>query len=120
MTTSQVNARIDSTLKEKGDRALSSIGYTPTQAIRSLWEFCSRAGHDKRALKSEFEMLEGVRSADEPVSEIQQRIDRVKEGPLIVERALQEMGVSNPTPSGLSDEELLEHAYREKWADRGL
>ena len=125
MAAAQVNARIDSALKESGDRALSSIGYTPTKAVRVLWEFCSKTAHDKKALKAAFEMLAGACTADapaegQPQSEARLRMEHVKEGPRIFERALQEMGVSDLTPSGFSDEELLEQAYRDKWAERGL
>ncbi len=39
--TAQINARIDPQLKSKGDAALASAGFTPTQAVRFLWEFAS-------------------------------------------------------------------------------
>ena len=118
--TSQVNARIDSTLKESGDRALASIGYTPTRAVRVLWDFCSKTAHDKKRLKSTFDLLEGANSETEQDDEVQMRIELVKEGPRIFERALEEMGVTCMEPSGLTDVELLEQAYRDKWVERGL
>ncbi len=35
----QMNIRIGKTLKERGDRVLSRVGYTPSQAVRALYEF---------------------------------------------------------------------------------
>ena len=40
---SQVNARIDATLKATGDAGLAAAGYTPTQAVRALWALASRS-----------------------------------------------------------------------------
>ncbi len=42
VATAQINARIDPQLKSRGDKALASAGFTPTQAVRSLWEFADR------------------------------------------------------------------------------
>lgn len=42
VATSQVNARIDSSLKASGDAGLAAAGYTTTQAIRALWAFAAR------------------------------------------------------------------------------
>lgn len=35
----QLNTRIDGTLKEAGDKVFALLGYTPSQAIRALWEY---------------------------------------------------------------------------------
>ena len=40
----QMNVRIDAALKAAGDDALSSIGLTPTQAVRTLWELAAQRG----------------------------------------------------------------------------
>ena len=120
MTTAQINARIDSNLKESGDRSLASVGYTPTKAIRRLWEFASRNAHDRRKLRALFDELEGGQSQTASADAAQQRMERVKEGPLIFERALQEMGIEDHAMSGLSEDELLAQAYQEKWEERGL
>jgi addiction module RelB/DinJ family antitoxin len=41
----QMNIRIDETLKARGDAVFDSHGITPSQAVRSLWEYVSRAGN---------------------------------------------------------------------------
>ena len=38
----QMNIRIGKTLKERGDRVLSHAGYSPSQAVRALYEFAMR------------------------------------------------------------------------------
>ena len=40
--TTQMNTRIDRTLKSQGDEVLARFGYTPSQAIRGLYRFRSR------------------------------------------------------------------------------
>lgn len=35
----QLNTRIDAQVKEQGDAVLLRSGYTPSQAVRSLWSF---------------------------------------------------------------------------------
>ena len=120
MVASQVNVRLDSALKRSGDQALSSIGYTPTRAVRALWTFCGNAAHDTKKLRAIFALLEGGEAENGTQDETRMKMKRVEEGPLIFENALREMGVEDLAPSGLSDEELLEQAYRDKWAERGL
>ena len=35
----QMNTRIDATLKEAGDAVLARLGYSPSAAVRGLWQF---------------------------------------------------------------------------------
>jgi len=35
----QMNTRIDATLKEAGDAVLTRLGYSPSAAVRGLWQF---------------------------------------------------------------------------------
>ena len=120
MATAQINARIDSNVKSEGDRAFAAIGCTPTRAVRALWTFASVNGHDSKKVRTMVEQLEGRQPEKHAKTEAEQRMERAKEGPLIVERALEEMGIENAEPSGLSLDELREQAYLEKWAARGL
>ena len=43
-TLTQMNVRMGSQLKLTGDEALSSIGFTPTQAVRTLWQYAALRG----------------------------------------------------------------------------
>ncbi|SCH80791.1 addiction module antitoxin%2C RelB/DinJ family [uncultured Collinsella sp.] len=38
MAATQMNIRMDAALKESGNAALARLGYTPSQAVRALWE----------------------------------------------------------------------------------
>ena len=122
MATAQINARIDANTKALGDRALSNIGYSPTKAIRSLWEFAGENINNLKALRELFDEIEQRSNARK--SEATEWEKKVAEGPLIIERALREMGIEHYDPPDFSDkkvyEELLEEALYEKYAERGL
>lgn len=51
-TMTQINARIDATLKKRGDEALARAGLSPTQAIRKLWELAARYASEPAKLTS--------------------------------------------------------------------
>ena len=42
----QINARLEQPLKQAGNDALASIGFSPSEAIRALWEKAARRGKD--------------------------------------------------------------------------
>lgn len=44
--TAQINVRLDAKLKAAGDRALAEAGFTPSKAVRILWEKAARGGED--------------------------------------------------------------------------
>lgn len=46
----QMNVRIDRTLKERGDVALAKAGFTPSQAVRAVWEFAAAHERDPEAI----------------------------------------------------------------------
>ena len=119
MATAQINARIDASVKEAGDRALSQIGYTPTKAIRRLWEFAGAHLHDSSALRDLFTLLESNDDPSDAQAQAALLEERILSGPLIFEQALSELGISQGRDFGLSDEELLEQAYLEKMTERG-
>ena len=41
----QMNVRMDRQLKDAGDAVLAQIGMTPSQAVRTLWEYLVVNGH---------------------------------------------------------------------------
>ena len=47
----QMNVRIDAALKSAGDEALSSIGFSPTQAVRALWERSAQRGEQLEVVR---------------------------------------------------------------------
>ncbi len=48
--TQQMNIRIPSDLKREGDEALKRLGFTPSQAIRGLYEFIVKTPRDDKEI----------------------------------------------------------------------
>ncbi len=48
--TQQMNIRIPSELKHEGDEALRRLGFTPSQAIRGLYEFIVKTPRDEKEI----------------------------------------------------------------------
>ena len=119
MTTAQVNARLDAEIKHAGDQALRAVGYAPTRAIKALWGFAGRHRHDPASLK---DLLRTLEDDSQPGidGDFQRKAERLREGQLIYERALQEMGVAATERATAPYEELLAQAHLEKEAERGL
>lgn len=61
--TAQINVRLDAELKAAGDRALAEAGFTPSKAVRILWEKAARGGEDLRELQAF--LLDAARDAEE-------------------------------------------------------
>ena len=47
----QMNTRIDADLKQRGDEALKRAGFTPSQAIRALWEYAANHTLEPQAIR---------------------------------------------------------------------
>ena len=121
MAVSQINARIAPAIKKAGDAALADVGYTPTRAIRALWEFAGRNRGNEKELRKVLSTLEGKTDEATLNAETERRLHIAAEGPSIVKSALLEMGIE---PAQFADEtpydELLEQALFEKLEERGL
>ena len=118
--TVQINARISRPLKERGDAALERAGYSPSQAIRKLWDFAANNTHNPRAIQSMFgaEEESALRDAEE---ERARRREVVMKSANIVADAYERLGI---TPSdwtmNASYEEMREYALLERLRERGL
>ena len=51
----QMNTRMDATLKEAGDAVLARLGYTPSAAVRGLWRFVVTHQDDAAAVRGVIE-----------------------------------------------------------------
>ena len=113
----QMNVRIPRALKVAGDEALASVGFTPSGAVRALWEKVAERGEGLSEIVS---LLSGTSDAHAMASLDDD--DPVFRGQRIIDDGLRAMGIdpSRLKPSGLSDEELMEAAYYDKMAERGL
>lgn len=117
---SQVNARIASDLKRRGDQGLARAGLTPTQAVRALWDLASRSiDCPSRVVEALFpERAEDERAQAE--AGIRRKLQAVQDGPKIVERGLEQMGLRpqfDALPSASSNAELRAYAYAERFDD---
>lgn len=119
MATTQMNVRIEEDVKASGDAVFERLGYTPTQVVRIMWQYASLHAGDPDVVE---ELLVGAQRAIDPIeAEERTRVaEGFEQGLLIYERYLEELGLASLEPSGLSDEELLEEAYRERARERGL
>ena len=95
----QINARIAADLKARGDAALQDAGFSPTQAIRALWDFAAEHADDPsaiiRALFPE-QVCEEERRASE---EKDRRVAAITQGPSLVQDAYRGCGLAWP-PEG--------------------
>lgn len=113
----QINARIAPELKARGDAALLNAGFSPTQAIRALWDFAAEHFDDPdviaRALLPEQTSDEDARAAEEKA----QRAEAIAYGPSLVRDAYLKFGLVWPLASELSYDDLKELAYAERYGD---
>ena len=101
----QMNVRLDPQLKEAGDAVLASLGMTPSQAVRALWEYLVVNG----CMPSK----EG--SAEILSDEANQRFmeSRAAQGSHIIRDSCLKYGIPIPEFSGDYDD-----LYEEAMADR--
>lgn len=93
MAMTQMNTRIDSNLKVQGDAALAEFGYSPSAAVRLLWEYAARNRHSKRAMDEVFGLLEDPHEskAQHDAHELGSWVAR---GPAIIEQCRVDLGLS--------------------------
>lgn len=135
--TSQMNIRIDASLKQRGDAAFASMGYTTSEVVRAIWSLAASGSHGMDALKSvlakgtiaerkelsERTMADATakdeREANEPLSE-EEAVARLMPWELFDYYAAKLGGDYEVVPPTLSDDELLETALVERLRERGV
>lgn len=115
MTTTQLNARLDKKLKASGDAALALIGLSPTQAVRALWEKAARRGADLEEVAA---LLSPAPRQKAPGASRQD--DAVRQGWDFMEKAYDFLGIDASTVRDYPEDEMLEAALEERFAERGL
>lgn len=114
----QMNVRLDEDLRVQGNLALQAAGYTPSQAVRMLWEFAARNRYETEAIRVGFECLEeegvgGDGSTPGAKSPFSAPVDAIEE-------FRKARGIKVEAGSCPSIDELLYEAYLEKCEERGL
>ena len=116
----QINARINRTLKERGDAALERAGYTPSQAIRNLWDFAARNAHNPRAIQALFGAANDVEERKAEKERARRREAAIK-GANIVAEAYERYGIEpSDWTKNASYEEMRDYALLERLRERGL
>lgn len=120
--TTQMNVRIDSTLKREGDEALASAGISPTEAVRALWERVVLERRDPARVR---EIVTGAPAGAEPRDEgasagsLEGRdpaFARAMDVQRRIEARMKSLGVDVARPwDGPSDDELLEEYMFERY-----
>lgn len=119
--TQQMNIRIDSTLKAEGDSVFASLGMSPSEAVRALYEAAVRYRYDVAKLRLLL-TVEGEQKAVDPDVE-NPKLKLAREGREIVEKARKRLGISEEAMrevAKIPDRELLEEALYERLVERGL
>lgn len=114
-TLTQMNVRIDASLKTAGDEALSSIGYSPTQAVRTLWERAAQRGEQLEAVKRF--LADDANSAPR-----NPKLEALEAGWQIIPEGLAALGIPNDSfanastdISALYEAALIERAQQKGW-----
>ena len=108
----QMNVRIDDQIKRAGDAVFDSIGLTPTQVVRSVWEYAAAHRDAPDAVKAAL----GLPTAD--VDNILCDIDFESS---VCERLRAQFGIASPDQlEDIDYRGLREQALLERMAERGL
>lgn len=87
--TSQINVRMNKDLKERGDAGLSSLGVTPTEVIRRVWELAASGGAGLKKL-DDFLSTSGASPDDADA----QRVRAIEEGKTLFSMHLRSVGIA--------------------------
>lgn len=120
MAATQMNLRIDSHIKERGDAVLMEAGYSPTQAVRAIWTFAAAHAHEPQVVR---DLLQQVEAELDPEREARIEAKRAALRKLDDLRSQLE-AVVGPSKGGyvehLSYKELRDAAMLEHWEEKGL
>ncbi len=107
----QMNVRLDSQLKEAGDAVLASLGMTPSQAVRELWQYLTENGHMPIAKRNNDEVLpDDIRSKASS--------SHVSEGAALISNYYERFSIPRLSPDEVFDyDELYDQMMSEKFSD---
>ena len=115
MQTAQLNVRLDPALKASGDAAAGRCGWTPTQLVRSLWEYLAIHGEPPKGLVPRLEqdafderLERGTPAAAQP------------EGRELVDGFFDRFGYPHPLVQELDYAALRTAGAREQYEDWGI
>lgn len=108
----QMNTRIDAALKEAGDAVLARFGYSPSAAVRGLWQFVVDHQDDAASVREVIEP--GVATALS--NEASRKASAIADLRSLYAQTAQELGIPGNGGVGLPSWDDL----REDWYDERL
>lgn len=120
MTTTQMNIRIDATLKTAGDLAIREGGSTPSEVIREAWGYAARNRHKPQAIRRLLDFLGdanppcGASASESPIDEIEEQVLR---GPRLIEEYYRQMGIPLSALKPTSYEDLKGSAFDSEYLE---
>lgn len=118
--TTQINVRIERSLKNSGDAAFLNAGVTPSEAIRALWELATNLKESPRELHGLL-FPQTAEQADEEARRREAAVERARAGQAIVSEARRAAGImqgSAAPPVEPQDGELYTEALFERFGGR--
>ena len=111
----QMNVRMGAHLKQTGDDALSSIGFTPTQAVRALWKYAAQRGE---ALE---EVKRFLMKAEADSAQGESALGALHEGWQIIPDGLAALGISAEAMAQVSQDDAssIEEARLKRAEQKG-
>lgn len=118
----QMNTRIERELKQRGDAVLARAGFSPSEAVRALWEFAAAHEREPQAVARAL-AVEDPEAERERQERIQRKRDTLAKARKDMANAMSRLGITDKgmrkvfeTP----DKELYEQALVERYRERGL
>ena len=108
----QMNTRIDASLKERGDVARARLGYTPSRAVRGFWQFVVDHEDDAAAIREVIEPVSVQTLSDEAA----RKVAATAELRALYRQTAQKLGISSMQDDVLPSWDDL----REAWYDERL
>lgn len=108
----QMNTRIDAALKEAGDAVLARLGYSPSAAVRGLWQFMVDHQDDVASVREVIEPGAATALSDEAA----RKASAIADLRSLYAQTAQELGVPGNRVVGLPSWDDL----REDWYDERL
>ena len=103
MATSQINARLDTSIKRAGDATLARFGTSATQAIRSLWTYMAETNS----------LPDFMNEQGQDTTHVDPRPLSPTDGAGLALRLAREQGLSSSDVQNVSYEELRDLAFEE-------
>ena len=116
MSKTQMNTRIDTLVKERGDKAFASIGWNPSQVVQAVWEVAAVDDTFPSLLKSIAEKPQ--QSAG--LLQKQARMEEVVRGAHIVANAREDLGLPMPKKEKLDYKKMIEDAREMRLTEKGM